>query len=310
MKDKLIRALLFTLLLTLPMLASPRLHAQEDPIEVASQLVELAAKAYSEGDFEAAASWLEKAYSLDPDPIIAFNLARAQSGAGQLDAARETLLKLQQDPELMEELVPRVKVELTRLDNLTKGTMQYGQLSVRTTPSGAKVYIDGVRAEQSSPLAKNLELGEHTLLIVLDGYQSVEQGFKISKEQATDIDLVLTPVGGAADDGISGIELAAYTCLGLGVVGVAVGVATYFPAASKYDEWETTTDEREAASLSEDGKLMGTISTISYGVGFSALGVGTALLIYALVGDDEESAWQPSTIAVDARGQLSVGWTF
>jgi tetratricopeptide (TPR) repeat protein len=44
-------------------------------------------KAYQEGRFEDAATLLDRAYALHPEPVLLYNLARAREGMGQLDAA-------------------------------------------------------------------------------------------------------------------------------------------------------------------------------------------------------------------------------
>lgn len=58
--------------------------------EQALELLEESAVAYREGRFADAAAMLRQAYGLHPEPILLYNLARAQEADGQLDEARDS----------------------------------------------------------------------------------------------------------------------------------------------------------------------------------------------------------------------------
>jgi tetratricopeptide (TPR) repeat protein len=63
---------------------------QEDrDLQRAVMLFEESETAYNEGRFEEAAAMLRRAYELNPDPVLRYNLARALEGAGDLDGAIE-----------------------------------------------------------------------------------------------------------------------------------------------------------------------------------------------------------------------------
>jgi tetratricopeptide (TPR) repeat protein len=63
---------------------------EEDPeLQRAVLLFEESEDAYNEGRFDEAAAMLRRAYSIHPDPLLLFNLARALEGEGDLEGAIE-----------------------------------------------------------------------------------------------------------------------------------------------------------------------------------------------------------------------------
>jgi tetratricopeptide (TPR) repeat protein len=87
-----VRALLFALVLVaLGLVSVTPVHAQSSgsPRERAVALFAQSVTAYREGRFDEAATLLDEAYALQPEPVLLYNLARAREGAGQDDAAAE-----------------------------------------------------------------------------------------------------------------------------------------------------------------------------------------------------------------------------
>ena len=65
----------------------------------AADLFKKAVDAYRKGDFQTTVDLLTQAYTLDPQPVLVYNLARAHEGLGNTDAAIEAYEKfLAQDP--------------------------------------------------------------------------------------------------------------------------------------------------------------------------------------------------------------------
>ncbi len=60
---------------------------QKSAEDRAAELYDKSADAYRRGDFKTAVDLLKEAYSLDPQPVLLYNLARAYEGLGDLDAA-------------------------------------------------------------------------------------------------------------------------------------------------------------------------------------------------------------------------------
>ena len=65
--------------------ASPVAQAQASAKDRALRLFEQSAEAYEAGELEKAAELLERAYALDPDPTLLYNLARTYEGLGKLE---------------------------------------------------------------------------------------------------------------------------------------------------------------------------------------------------------------------------------
>ncbi|PKP55334.1 hypothetical protein CVT91_15940 [Candidatus Atribacteria bacterium HGW-Atribacteria-1] len=53
-------------------------------------------------------------------------------------------------------------------------SVQFGKLTINSTPQGARVYIDGVDTGSVTPLVKNLEAGDHTIKLTKDLYKNWE----------------------------------------------------------------------------------------------------------------------------------------
>lgn len=280
--------------------------------DLAAQLYERAATSYKEGEYETAIGYLEQAYALDPDPVILYNLGRSFEGNAQLDKAEAALLEVQANPATPEEVQTRVTADLKRIGNLKNN--QLGQLAVETNPAGARLTLDD-RNVGKTPFAEKVAIGEHTVLIQLDGYESVETSVTIGKEAPTQLNLELVSLGGG---GASGLEIAAYVSLGVGGLGLIGGLATYFPAATAKEDMDaalagSNPNAGLAKTAKEDGQLWSTVSVASYAIGFVGVGVGAGLLTYALLSDSSEETadWVPDAVGVDpVNGGLSLGWSW
>lgn len=69
-----------------------------------------------------------------------------------------------------------VIVQYSRTTTLDKSLSEvYGSLQVNSTPSGADIYIDGVASgKKTNHLMERLQVGTHTVDLVLDGYGTIE----------------------------------------------------------------------------------------------------------------------------------------
>jgi serine/threonine-protein kinase len=77
---------------------------------------------------------------------------------------------------------------------------QTGRITVRTTPAGARVTIDGKDVGKSPLTVPNLARGTHTVRVMRDGYTSVERRVVITPSQPTST-LTLNLARGAAPSG-------------------------------------------------------------------------------------------------------------
>jgi tetratricopeptide (TPR) repeat protein len=73
--------------------------AAQTPQARAADLFNKGAEAYRRGEFQQAVTLMQEAYSLDPQPVLLYNLARAHEGLGSIDAAIDTFTRyLEADP--------------------------------------------------------------------------------------------------------------------------------------------------------------------------------------------------------------------
>lgn len=321
---RLARYLVIALALALALANAPLALAEPTPEDkaLAQQLYDRASEAYSAGDYDQSIEWLERAYQLDPDPVILYNLGRSYEGAAQLDKARETLEAVEQNPDTPDEIRQRIKTDLKRIANLSSGALQQGQLTVTSSPDKARLLIDG-RVEGTTPFAGALPVGEHTIMLQKDGYESVEQTINIARGETTALELSLLSLT-AFEDTSAPTELfvGAGIALGIGAIGIGTGIGTAIAANGIYDEhcnkpeFGGKCDPAQKGALDE-GKALSTVSIVGYAVGGVAAATGVGLLIWALAGDftnersSADTTLRPALVDLDpARGTVTLGWTF
>lgn len=69
-----------------------------------------------------------------------------------------------------------------------------GSVSVQTSPSGAAIFIDGVRLGISPATIPGISPGSHTLVLRRDGYSDLSVPISVNGGQTKDYALVLTPL--------------------------------------------------------------------------------------------------------------------
>lgn len=160
-----------------------------------AQLVEQATKAFGEHKFAASARLFEAAYKLDPDPTLAFNLARAHEEGGRLpDALRRYRELLQTKPPraiaaACEKRIGRVEGDLVAqgYDPATVTQREYrvrGSIIVASEPAGAEVSMDG-KVRGVTPLTlERVDAGEHAVRVALDGFHPVQEQVRIAGREA------------------------------------------------------------------------------------------------------------------------------
>ena len=72
-----------------------------------------------------------------------------------------------------------------------------GGLKIYTTPSGAKIFIDGNEWGQTPRLVSPLEVGEHSVLLTMEGFRDVVRQVKIAKGITASMNVVLEKVYGS-----------------------------------------------------------------------------------------------------------------
>lgn len=168
--------------------------AEEAPADPAALVAE-ATKAFGERRFAAAARLFEAAYRLDPDPTLAFNLARAHEEGGRLpDALRRyrELLAARPPRQILvacEKRIARVEGDLVAqgYDPATITQRDYrvrGSIIVASEPAGAEVSMDGKVKGVTPMTIERVDAGEHTVRVALEGYQPVQEQVKLTGREA------------------------------------------------------------------------------------------------------------------------------
>ncbi|MFT6400457.1 MAG: hypothetical protein ACJAYU_005229 [Bradymonadia bacterium] len=167
-------------------LFSSAAHAQD-----AGDLVERATQAFSDGEFEDAATLFAEAFELDPHPVIMFNLARAYQELGDLPGALNFLkiIRTMDAPahvaEAAEEKIQEVEGLLIAegYDPATVTSATYvprGSLTLTTQPEGAEVFIAGEYVGRT-PFVRNLmDEGSYSIRMELEGFHPINQDIELS----------------------------------------------------------------------------------------------------------------------------------
>lgn len=253
-----------------------------------------------------------KAYRLDPNPILVFNMARAFEELKQYDSAIEYYKKyLQMAPDAPD----RAKVEdsLRALEILQKEASAQAQvpLTVTSKPDGAKVFVDG-REVGTTPLKVDVPVGHRYLAVEAVGYERHASEFDAAADAPPVREVVLIraaqPVAPAAEGGMSRAAWG-YLTMGLGGALLVGGGIAGWQASKKADKLDAIeadpkpSDKDTYETLKSDGKTFALVADGLFVGGALAVGTGLVLL---LTGGDAEAPAAEGT----AGASPAAGWRF
>lgn len=150
-------------------------HAQDDKAK-AIQLIKEANAATEQGEHRDALLKYKAAFDLTEDPRILYRVGLSYESLGNYQRAREHLeLYLFADPD--SEYKDRIEKKIALLEEKEK-TLQ-ARVEIASNPSGALVFVDGVRNKPygKTPLVLPVGPGKHTLLVKKGG---AEQTFSVT----------------------------------------------------------------------------------------------------------------------------------
>lgn len=154
-----------------------------------------AVKFYKEGNYGEAVERFKEANELVPNPVTLFNIARCYEKLYMLDMAHEYYLKYIETGDKT-----RLEDAHEALENIENIPVL---LKVKTKPGGALVFLDfNVKELGTTPLAKEISSGEHTVTIRKDGYEELEETVYIDFGGDASLDLKLHEIEGGG--GIEG----------------------------------------------------------------------------------------------------------
>lgn len=151
-------------------------------------------EAYSVGRYLDAIRELEEAYRLSGESVLLFNIAKSYEKLEEFpQAIRHLRDYLDLTPLLSDE--DRASVETTIKSLEEKRIAALPELTIRTTPEGAKVALD----EQDNivgetPYKARIEPGQHKVYLEKEGYLSIDRPFKMPKDEPVVLDFEMKPV--------------------------------------------------------------------------------------------------------------------
>jgi tetratricopeptide (TPR) repeat protein len=276
-------------LLSLTIAAAP---AMADGSE-AQRHFEGAAKAYQEGRYQDAVDLFLKAYQVDPQPELLYNVAQAYERLGDVrNALRSYRDYLRQRPAEQD----RVFVE-TRVQNLEKRLREQGvqQVSVFSTPPGATVLLDD-KPMGKTPWTGEAGSGRHVIVVRAPGYVESRREFVLT-DRAVDMDIALTsserpgasvaasqPVTPAPADSGGGARVRPWTFVAFGVGALALGGSLTFEFLRKSAETDAENQVTQLAHRDSYETMQGrqTAARVLLGVGAAAAIAGGVLLYFDL----------------------------
>jgi len=171
------------------LLASPSLHAQETPDEIAKKHNDQGLLYVDQGEFASAVEEFRKAYRLAPKAKYLFNIGRAYHVMGKLRLALDQYRRcLDEEPEGKHAGRAR---EL--LDELSR---QLARLKVSSNvPDVTRLEVDGDPALCRVADSCLLDPGEHNVVVAADGYIPYRNRFRVDagEERVENITLILVP---------------------------------------------------------------------------------------------------------------------
>ena len=105
----------------------------------AAELFDKGAEAYRRGDFQRAVTLLLEAHTLDPQPVLLFNLGRAYEDLGQLDAAIATFTRyLGEDPNAVDRGAIEQRIETLKRQRDERAALEKQRDAERTRADAEK----------------------------------------------------------------------------------------------------------------------------------------------------------------------------
>lgn len=265
----------------------------------ASQRYEIAKRHYRKGEFEKAAREFKAALAMHPSAKLAFNWARSAERAEKIADAIEAyrryleLAPTAKDRGQVEKLIPVLEERLRD---------SYPEVAIITRPSGAQIFVDGAKEPlgAATPTTVRLRPGAHTLRFVATGHEALDRSLQVKPGTPASVEADLKPTAVKAEvkppppppkSGVSALDIAGWSAVGLGAVGLGLGVFYMLETSSIADDAAGKTgDDRQA--LKDDFESAQTLTVLGYAAGGVLLATGVVLLV--LPESDEGVSFAPT----------------
>lgn len=173
-------------------------HAQEATSEPSARdLFFQGSAAYRMGNYEEAVDVWQRAYALDPRPLLLYNLGQAYERLGRLTEAVDATERYlsQADPN-----DPQRADAMARLSAMRERLQRTG-IRVVTDVEGGVILVDGEdrgRTPRRDPI--QVAPGPHTVVIQARGYQEFRSSVTVTAGMVAQVPVELRPIGGAGPE--------------------------------------------------------------------------------------------------------------
>lgn len=248
--------------------------------------------------YEAAILEFNKAYRVDPNPVLVFNMARAFEELKDYDSAIEYYRRyLEMAPESDD--APSVADALRALQLLRKNAAEAAKvaLTVTSEPDGALIFVDGHEAG-TAPMKLELPAGTHYIAAESDGHSRASGEVALVAGEPATHNVVLVPIAAAPAPTADGGRTAAWVLIGVGGALLAGAAVTGAMAAGKDSELDDldsdagNTSQSDYDAIQDDGRTLA-LTTDGLLLGGAASLITGGVLLFS--GGDETTAYDPLT---------------
>jgi hypothetical protein len=305
-----LRGRVWRLLCALMLLCASASAEEGDGRDKARALAEQAGDALDARNYQQALDLVTRAEELYHAPTHLLIAAEAHEGLGALVDAAELYERIVAEPlpagsppafkSAQNEATARVRALIARIPSLL----------VRVSPASARavVTLDGQPFESGGDAAKRVNPGKRMIRASAPGFRDYEKTVELKRGGVVKIEVKLErteapsqpvppaeapvdqPSAGVATDRASGSKVPAFVALGFGAVGFGVGAVTGKMSLDRVSDLDGACPDKRCPAARQadidDAKMLGTISTIGFGVG--ALGIGTGVVLLVLSGSTEK----------------------
>lgn len=324
-----LRSASFLTLLVAMTLPAARAHAQpRDPVG-AEKLYDDGSKLLAADDWVGACAKFSDSFALDPAPGTLLNLASCAEHDGKVALAwsrYKDARSLNADTKSDKQ---RAQIESFIAAAIVRLEPRIPYLTVNVSPqvSGTKIRRDGEPMIGGAELP--IDPGKHVIEVEAPGFGVVRKEVTVKEGAHDKLDIQLGPqlsqpednpskdaqpkdpplkpplVPAAAETGLGALRIAGIVVGSIGLVSLGVSAGTGVVALSKQDELETLGcdvgsegetyvcaqgNEDEAQAVSDEGKTMAIVSTVTTFVGAAAAGTGIILFVLGTVQSSKETS--------------------
>ncbi len=286
-------------------------------------------------DYGAACPALAESHRLDPRAGTLFTLAECEAQWGRLASA---VAHYSDYVGMVSHMPPpdkarhqeRAKIAEDQLARLRPRVPQLALVLPSRAPQGTVVRRNGVvlkGASLGTPLP--VDPGDHVVVTQAPGGPERTRRISIAEGETQRVELQVdepvasrtpkagvdgssTPSDSPRADASSGSRTWAYVAGGIGIAGLAAGTVTGLMSMGKKrtvdDNCDGSVCNEQGLSAADDGKLLGNVSTVGFGVGIVGLTTGAVLLLSAPPSRETTSrpGWRPIAVAGHGGGFVGV----